>query len=58
MICPVCEKHNKEIEMEVVEVVKDFHNPSDRFGHGQYTFQVLVCPKCDHEEECEPDINY
>lgn len=56
MICSNCEDaENKQVEMEVEEVVTDYHDPNDSHGHGQYTSKVWVCPECDEQEDYIPD---
>lgn len=33
-------------KMLVEEVVVDYNDPGDVFGHGQYTYTCWVCEKC------------
>lgn len=42
-------------EMTLQDTVHDFHDPADRYGHGQITGKVWVCPRCGHTEEWEPE---
>lgn len=44
---PTCDNDHPETEMELEDVVTDFHDPSDAHGHGQYESQVYVCPICE-----------
>lgn len=40
-------------EWEVEEVVDDYSDPSDYFGHGQTVRYTKVCTKCGEEKEDE-----
>lgn len=46
----VCEHHHTEIE----EATVDYYDPSNFYGHGQYTFKVLVCSDCGEQLDQEP----
>lgn len=43
-------------EMELVETVTDYYDPSDYNGHGQRVEKVLVCPKCEYTEIYEEEL--
>lgn len=45
MECDVC-----STEMELEEVVTDYYDPNDKYGHGQYSETVWWCPKCENVE--------
>lgn len=43
-----CEKCGYEMTEE--DVVADYHDPNNFYGHGQYEQRALVCDQCGHIE--------
>lgn len=54
MDCPIC---NTPMDRQTCFV--DFHDPGASDGHGQYSNEVWVCPKCDNSEPyCGDDSDF
>lgn len=41
MLCSFC-----NVEMEEVDVLNDYYDPGDEYGHRQSQYVEFVCPKC------------
>ena len=46
-----CYCKEEPIEMELVDCVNDYHEPSDYHGHGQTEYKVWECGECGNTED-------
>lgn len=50
MECERCGEDGLLVEMELIDVVEDYYDPNNFWGHGQYEGKEYQCPKCKYTE--------
>lgn len=53
MLCSNCLDKGKEVDMEHVKGVRDYHNPADQHGHGQDVVCGFICNSCGAADDCD-----